>query len=1170
MPARLLKILLSLPFMIAAGVFGFYLVFGFFLVDPVAKKLLPWIGEEKLASQLSVQKVMFNPLTLEATVQGLKLAERNGQELASIDRLYVNLETYGLFRLAWRMKDVELSGPHADFLVRQGGKLNWSDLIARLNEDNKPPMDTMPRVLIDRIKIENGEIKYTEANRSGEPFHVHLQPLGIELDGLSTLPEDRGSYVVAAKLSEHGGTLKWKGDVSLNPVQSDGEVALEGVSVTGLLNAIKIPRNFELPSGTLAADTHYRFALVEDKSGKDKSAQYKPWLRINSANLVLQNLALAPRGGGAPVFEFAEGRVGNANLNLAARKLDIAEFSLKTAKLAATRQPNGTLDWQTLFAVADEAPASAVKPQQKPGDKTATEPPWKVSVQGIHLEDWTARFTDNSYARPLRVEAAGFGLEAKLEGEVGSAPAAILVGPINASLGPVRVFSGLENVAELGSADLTNANFDLAAKDLGIESIDLAGVKTALVLGKNKQLNWNTILARHPNAPKPAAASSRPGQRAMRVKLGRLGVEGIQVAVSDQSTPMPVKLDIVNGHAQLKNLSLDLDKFMTLEAVLNVKQGGKLSASGSVVPGKRSGKLNIKLTGLLLKPFAPYVNQFARLDLQSGALFSSGKLGFAKDKKGMKLNYDGGFSVNELAIIEEETAEAFLSWETLSSDNLKVSLSPNKLHITELVAVKPFSKIIIFEDKSINLKRILRKPAEPAVAAKAAGAKTASGKAKNAGTGPPKAVLAKPAGKESGDSFPIAIERLRIDNANVEFADLSLVPQFGTRMYSLSGIIAGLSTDPATMALVELDGRVDEYGTARVRGTIQPFRATDFTDLTLTFRNLEMANLTPYSGKFAGRRIESGRLSADLEYKVKQRQLSGNNKFVINKIKLGERVDSPDALKLPLDLAIALLEDSEGNIDLDMPISGSLDDPQFSYGKIVWKAIVNVLTKLVTAPFRAIGNLLGISHEKLEAIEFDFGETELAPPEKEKLKNIGLALAKRPALTITFEPGYEIKGDTRAIQEMWIRRDVANRMGLKTEAGQEPGPVDTTNPRAQQALEFLYDSRFAKKGGLDAFKKEYEKPKEGAKSMYADMLERLTLIIPVSEDELKRLAQQRGEAVRRELVDVTKVDSSRMSIGASTRVADGGKMVASKISLGTSRKLPVKPSPATAPVPAAP
>src|SRR5262249_970403 len=153
-------------------------------------------------------------------------------------------------------------------------------------------------------------------------------------------------------------------------------------------------------------------------------------------------------------------------------------------------------------------------------------------------------------------------------------------------------------------------------------------------------------------------------------------------------------------------------------------------------------------------------------------------------------------------------------------------------------------------------------------------------------------------------------------------------------------VVTGLSTDPASAAQVELDGKVDDYGSVRIRGTVQPFRATEFTDLELAFRNLEMTRLTPYSGKFAGRKIASGKMSVDLQYKVQQRQLQGTNKFVVNQLKLGEHVDSPDAMKLPLDLALALLTDKNGVIDLDLPVSGSLDDPKFSYGAIVWKAIV--------------------------------------------------------------------------------------------------------------------------------------------------------------------------------------------------------------------------------------
>ncbi|OJW86973.1 DUF748 domain-containing protein [Thiobacillus sp. 65-1402] len=1156
---RLGKIALSLPFLIVAGLFGLYLAFGFFLVDPLAKKLLPWIGENKLASQLSAQQVKFNPLTLEATVDGLKLAEMNGAPLAGFDRLYVNLDSTGLFRWAWRIRDVQLERPRAILTVQRGGKLNWAALIAKLNENKEPPSDTLARVLVDHVKISNGDIEYTDADRTGAPFKALLQPLGIELEGLSTLPEDRGDYLIAAKLPEQGGTLKWKGDVGLNPIASSGELGLQGVRLGNLLRVVKSPRNFELPSGTLAAGLRYRFAMVRDKTGEDV-----PWVQIGGANLVVQNLALAPRGDGvqkgsdplraaapAPVLELAEARVGNASLDLAQRRIEVASVSLSGGKLAATRDLKGTLDWQTLFAAGEDAAAPRSAAAKPAAAETAAPPlPWKIDVREIKLADWAARFTDRSFAAPLGVSAEGFGLTAALTGELG-AVAAIDVGPVNAALGPVRVQSGTQQVAELQRAALLNARLKLAENRLAIEVVELNGAKTSVTLDKRKTLNWAEILK--PASGAPAAASAKAETAAaspMDVQLARLSLDGLEIGIVDQSPGAPVRLDVARGFLTLQNLSLDMNQAVPLQAGFALRQGGRFEAGGTVVPGKTSGRLDLKLAGLSLQPFAPYVNQVARLKLHSGVASSRGRLTFAQAKSGMKLDFDGGFAVDDLAITEEETEEAFLGWKKLSSDSLEFRLNPDRLHMNELVALNPFGKVIIFEDKSINLQRILRTPAQAPLA-----------------TAPAKPLPAPQPAAQSA-AFPLAVERLRIVGANAEFADLSLTPQFGTRMHDLGGVVTGLSTDPATMALVELDGKVDEFGSARVRGSIQPFRATDFTDLKLTFRNLEMTNMTPYSGKFAGRKIDSGKLSVDLEYKIKQRQLAGENKFVINKLKLGERVDSPDAMKLPLDLAIALLEDSEGIIDLDLPVTGSLDDPQFSYGKIIWKAVVNVLTKLVTAPFRALGSLLGISSDKLEAVEFDFGTATLLPPEQEKLKAVGQALAKRPQLALSIAPAYEVKGDTRAIQELWIRRDVAQRMGLKIDPGNEPGPVDTTNPRAQKALEALYGERFGKQGGVRAIKAEYAKAKEAGPSLHAAMLERLTLQIPVTEAELQRLAQARGEAVKQTLITLGQVDGAKIGVTEAVKNADGGKLVASKMNLQAGKK--PAPAPASPAAPAAP
>jgi uncharacterized protein involved in outer membrane biogenesis len=1180
---RTVKIVLSLPFLIVAGLFGFYLLFGYFLVDPLAKKILPWVGENKLASQLSVQKVKFDPLTLEATVEGLALAERGGEPLAGFDRLYVNLDTGGLFRWAWRIRDVELDGPHATVLVRQGGRLNWADLVDKLNEDKEPPSDTLPRLLVDRLRIAEGRIEHTDANRVGEPFRVVLEPLGLELDGLSTLPEDLGSYLVAAKLPEHGGTLKWKGEVGLNPLMSNGEIALEGVRLTNLLRVVRSPRNFELPSGTLGAGLNYRFAMVRDASGSDV-----PSLQVEGAQLLLQDLALAPRGGGAPKLTLPEARISDGRFDLLKREVAVATVSLAGGRVWAARDVKGELDWQALFAPVGEP---AAKPALAPGTPPAAQPAksnvpgvatpapaWKIGIGEVRLADWAVRFADRGFAPAIGIDIDDINLSAALSVEVASAPM-IEVKPLNLSLGPVQMRSGSRTVAELKRAALVNAKLLPSQNRMDVEAVELSGAKTTLSLEKDGQLNWNAILQKAPGAPPaPAAAPAKTkaiaaGKPPMDLHLARLSLDGIEVGIVDHSPAVPVRLDLERGFVAiqdirfdmdpavpLKNLQLDMDHAVPLKAGFALRQGGRVDASGRVIPGKATGKLDVKAANVSLRPFAPYVNRFARLELRSGAASSRGSLSLARAKTGTGVTYRGAFSVDDLAITEEETAEAFLGWKKLSSDSLDFSLHPNRLHFDELVAQNPFGKIVIFEDQSINLKRILR---DQGGAARG----DAAGKPDASAAKEPASVADAPAAAAEA-AFPVAVERIRIVDANLDFADLSLTPQFGALIHTLSGVINGLSTDPGATAQVELDGQVDDYGSTRIRGSLKPFRPTEFTDLALIFRNLEMTRLTPYSGKFAGRRIDSGKLSVDLEYKIKDRQLAGKNKFVVNRLRLGENVDSPSAMRLPLDLAIALLEDSNGIIDLDLPVSGSLDDPKFSYGAIIWKAVVNVLTKLVTAPFRAIGALLGISSEKLEAIGFDPGSDALLPPEREKLKALGDAMGKRPALTLQVEPAFDPVADTRAIQEWWIRRDVAQRKGVKLMSGEPAGPIDLANEKTQKALMVLAEGRF-KKEQLAKWQEAFAKPRVDGRTLHAELLEQLTLQIPVTEAELVRLAGQRGAAVK-EALAASGVAADRVSIATPVERDVADRVVAAKMTLGAGKLGTAAPAQAETPAAAAP
>jgi uncharacterized protein involved in outer membrane biogenesis len=1198
MLSRIRALLLTTPFKIFAGVVVAYLLFAYFAIDPLARRILPWYAEHKLASQASVEHVKFDPLRLILTVDQLKLTRQNGAPLASFDRLYINLETSGLFRFAWRIKDIRLTAPHVAVEIGTDGRLNWAELIAKLNEDkDDTPSTSMPRLLIDHILIEGGDVAYVERNRP-QPFELALQPLGLELDGLSTLPEDRGDYLIVAKLPSDGGSLKWKGDIGLNPLVSKGVLELQGIKLAPLMQIVKQQSLLvRLTQGELQSRLTYSFAMVKADEQQDPTpeaivqdlslalddvaaevqGQHGPAqlslkqfsvavprldfsmrkgteLTFKNMRLGLQKLGLQQAK--TPLFQLDTIDVQGVDYDLARQHLQVADAVLHAGHIKAARNGNGSLDWQSLIppASGDREQTSSPAPEAASTKQALT-----FDIAHLHLSDWRAEYHDASFVHPLDVALNAFNLELG----VGNSAGKWQLRNMQSRVGPVQLRSTLypQPAATLSSVQVQDGAVDVDAQVISLGAVVLSGLQAQVLRSTSQPLNWQAMLETRSSAATAQAAASPAARQkassasattsgpAWKLSLPRLALQDASVHVEDNTPGKPVLLDIERAGIELRDVSLDLGRSMPVKASFKVRQGGQFNADGKLTLSPFKADLKLALDALSLKPLAPYINQFALLRLNDGAVRLNGQLGLKTDQT-FSAQFKGGFAVDRLAIAEENGGATFLAWKTLGSESVKLSLGPDRLHMDELRIVEPQGKFIIHEDKTLNVQRMMRtQPVNSPVTAKAPSPPATKAKAQAKATSNTTAA-------DTSSTFPVSISRVRIDRARLEFADYSLKPQFGTYINSLSGVINGLSTDANTTAQVELDGKVDEYGSARIRGSLQPFKATDFTDLKLAFRNLEMNRLTPYSGKFAGRRIESGKLSVDLEYKIKQRQMTGENKFVINKLRLGEHVDSPDAVNLPLDLAIALLEDSDGIIDLNLPVSGSLDDPQFSYGKIVWKAFVNVLGKIATAPFRALGNLLGISSDKLEAVVFDPASAALAPPEQEKLQTVAKAMEKRPSLTLTVTPSYDAAADRKALQEQSIRRDVAQRMGLKLAPNEQPGPVDLHNPKVQSAVFQLAQERGpdAKKRGVLGKLKDYleiAKPEDPA--AYDSMLQQLKDGVNIPDSALQELANARAASVQQYLQQSAGLAPTRLAQTAIDAVSGDGGQVPLKLNLGVSR-----------------
>jgi outer membrane protein OmpA-like peptidoglycan-associated protein len=310
-----------------------------------------------------------------------------------------------------------------------------------------------------------------------------------------------------------------------------------------------------------------------------------------------------------------------------------------------------------------------------------------------------------------------------------------------------------------------------------------------------------------------------------------------------------------------------------------------------------------------------------------------------------------------------------------------------------------------------------------------------------------------------------------------------------------------------------------------------------------------MSTLTPYSATFAGRRIVAGTMNLDLQYKIDRSALVGENKVVLQKLKLGERVESAGAMRLPLDLAIAILSDSEGRIDIALPVRGNVDSPEFSYGHLIWQALVTVITKIATSPFRALAGLFGgdADAEKLQTIVFEPGSDTVRPPERQKLQRVAEVLGKREQLKLTVHGGYEAKMDGEALRSLRVRQDLAQRLGVKVKPGEDPGPVAFDQAKTQRTLEAMLTERGGAKA-MEEFQTGYEKGtgKKGERAnpvlalvgrgsadraFYEALFRQLVETTPLTDAEVTALGQRRAEATARALKERAGPAAARVEVG---------------------------------------
>ena len=1024
----------------------------------------------KTGHHLTMDKPSFNPFIITLHLSNLHLTEPDGKPLFAFREMDINLSLTSVIRFAAVFDAIRLEGAEVDVALLRDGGLNWTALTDSLGSKEAKPEQTAsepPRLVIGHFELSDAHLDLADEESN---FKTRIEPIQLELNDISSLPDSEGSYSIHARTTM-GAHISWQGKMELNPVTVTGGLRIDNFNLTQLAPYLK------------------QFMLGKPPEGRfDFATEYQLKNNGQQLGLTLSNLG----------FKFQ-----NLQLDLGKSLPEVAIQS--------------------------------------------------IEVKGGHYDQLA-----NSVALgSLQLSGSEIAMQH--------------------SSGKVKLF-------QLDKLSVENAQVDLARQSASVDRLALDAGEVSAVRNKQGQIDLLTAvqdlsqaLAAPPSKPDAKAPVAQPWH----YRVGKVDLDKFSVALQDESTSPTAYLALNDIALHVEGVSDNLAASLPVRFSLSAPEGGTLEIAGKVVPAPINVDMQIKLSALALKPAQPYLGSVARLDLVSGQLSTEGRATY--NKLGGK--YKGNFALNNLQLLEDDTGETFLAWSSLGTRDLTVT--QKMLSIPTLDIERLESKLIIDKNKVINISRIMNK-SEAADSPEVKDTEAAQ---------PVSAPPASPSPdikSAAAPAFITNIDRVRIRNSAMMFADHSLLLPFGTRIHHLRADINGISSRPNAVALLKMDGQVNDYGTMHANGQIDLFNPTDQLDIKVLFGNIEMTRMTPYSTTFAGRQIESGKLSLDLSYNIKQRKLAGDNKVIIDKLTLGKRIENSTASDLPLDLAIAILQDADGRIDLGLPVSGSLDDPEFSYGGIIWKVFLNVMGKVVTSPFRLIGAMFdGGGGDGFDSIVFAAGEAELTPAEREKILQVATALNKRPGLALTVH-GVYADADKLALQN-WQLRSALNRILGQSDAIEMDGsPLVTNDPKVQNALERLYGSRvgsselsalkdgfrqanpgqlevglggkmFAALGGSALDKhalSEQEVAQLQGKDFYAVLYERLRESEIIEETRLQALAKERGDYVMAALKNAN-APQDRVSLSASAKVIAEKNDVPIKLDLGAAPQ-PVAPAVATA------
>jgi len=1139
-----------------------------------------------LNRKATIAEVRINPFGMTATIQGFKLFEPDGTTpFVEFGQLRASLSTASLYRFGVVADELTITDPRIRLVRTAANRYNFSDILDHLAKQPKSEKKGTTRFSINNISITGGNLAFDDRAVAGGKKHT-VRDLKLAIPFISNIPHLAEKYTDPHfSAVVNGAPLRFEGKAKplAKSMETTLNLNLDRLNLPYYLAYLPADIPVKLDKGSLTLNLAISYKI---HASKKPELTVSGLTRLDDLNAVEKNgtplVSLTRFDLQAKAVEVfnrlvdleqisldglrihanrdEQGRLNFQRLLAASKttqqpvkipkkheqKTTGAEpaVKLKLAKLALTngtlnfndRQPKGGFKTMlsgitiTLTNLSTEKDAKATYQLALQGDGGE-----RISASGTAvMTPLTA--TSNFSVSDLKLQRGWPYLQTLLtkpvKGTLGVTGAAeftaadgLHLHDTTLTLHNLVAEYGTKDGANLSQLEVTGISFNQKQNRLEAGDIQLGKGKVALSREIDGSLSPLSLLVAQTKPggsatpPKPVAVKATSGRgdsKPFSYLVKQLNVNGLHVSFKDDSFQDPPVFNLRN--IRLSTGNLQGPKFAPMPLSFKATYGTKapLLAQGSLTPQPFRYKGSVSFKRLPISDFEDYVPDNVHIFLVGGTLDSSLKLDIGLDKSGKPAgSFSGNAGLRSFHAVDTVQEEDLLKWESLQLDQIRGTIAPFTLTIHQIALNDVYSRIAIRKDGTLNLQNLVTK--QQGQGSGATGQENTSEPAKPT---PTPVVTATTAAAPQ-----IKIDELTIQDGTVAFSDVHLPQQFRTTFHKLGGRVTGLSSAMNQFADVDLRGNLENHSPLVIKGRINPLRDDLFVDITISFKDIDLSPATPYSGTYLGYVIDKGKLFLDLKYHIENKRLTAENKIFVDQFTFGQPVPSDKATSLPVRLGVALLKDRNGEIHLDLPVTGRTDDPKFNIWGVVWQVVKNLFVKAATSPFALLSSLMG-SSEDLSSVTFAFGSRLLVPAEQQKLLTLAKGLNDRPGLKVEIKGYVDRERDAEGYRSELLTKKLQQEKYLQLAKAGKGAEVQSADQMTIEPNEY---SRYLKAVYL---KEKFPKPRNFIGMLKelpdTEMKKLIIANIKVGDQELRQLAAERVAAVRGFLITSGKMAPERL------------------------------------------